>query len=123
MVVLLDEYRGNLFIMGPTLAVQRGPLSSGLVSSLYSSPSSTPSSDPSTAPVVEDTLDNRAGQCSFRCQAQQLGASQEIDGAVWPLADIAHPLVAIGEQVLLGDNPIAIQYQPHQRLRLQPANE
>ena len=66
---------------------------------------------------------SRTGRPSFRREAQQLGASQEINGAVWTLADIAYTLMAFGEQALLGDNPVAIQYQPNERLRVQPAYE
>ena len=56
-------------------------------------------------------------------EAQQLGASQKINGTIWTLTDIAYALMAFGEQALLGDHPVAIQHQPHKRLRIQPTNE
>ena len=66
---------------------------------------------------------NAHDDLSFGREAQQLGASQEINGTIWTLTDIAYTLMAFGEQALLGDNPVAIQHQPHKRLRIQPTNE
>jgi hypothetical protein len=66
---------------------------------------------------------NAHDDLSFGREAQQLGASQEINGTIWTLTDIAYTLMAFGEQALLGDHSVAIQHQPHERLRVQPTNE
>jgi hypothetical protein len=60
---------------------------------------------------------------SFGREAQELGARQEINGAVRTLPDIADTLMAVGEEALLGDDSVAIQYQAHEGLRLEPADE
>ena len=74
-------------------------------------------------PVVFFLRINAHDDLSLGREAQQLGASQEINGTIWTLTDIAYTLMAFGEEALLGDNPVAIQHQPHKRLRIQPTNE
>src|SRR5687768_17130568 len=56
-------------------------------------------------------------------EAHEVSAQEDVEVAVRPLPDFTNTLLAIDEQLLLGDHPIVLQDQTHEMLTGHRANE